>query len=76
MIYFLRCGHVGTNNYLKHYLDMIGQFIYNAIHQSALTFANMPTLRGANTELSDASTSGATVSYKIRLNQAHGFQCH
>ena len=40
---------------------MIGQSIYNAIHLSALTFANMPTLRGANIELSDASTSGGTV---------------
>ena len=41
-------GHDGTNNYMKHNLDIIGKSIYNASQLSALTFAITPTVRATN----------------------------
>ena len=53
-------GHDGTNNYMRHHLDMRGKSISNATQLSALTYVYTPTIRATNIEFWDVETSGVT----------------
>ena len=43
-------GHDGTNNYMRHHLDMKGKSISNATQLSALTYVYTPTIWATNIE--------------------------
>ena len=43
-------GHDGTNNYMRHHLDMRGKSIFDATQLTAITYVYSPTIRTTTIE--------------------------
>ena len=65
-------GHDGTNNYMRHHLDMNGKSIFDATQLTAITYVYSPTIRTTTIEFWNNDINNA-IDYLRIISGAHTF---